>query len=87
MAITGLYLYSSKVFQHIDESIKNGITHPGELEITDINRFFMKNGTAKGITFDCHWADCGTIDALIETSLLTKKWNKGAWLKKKSDIS
>ena len=82
MAITGLYLYSPGVFDMIDKRISNGgYSARGELEITDINRFFMDEGKAKGISFDCHWADCGTIDALIETSLLVKKWQKGPWLK------
>jgi glucose-1-phosphate thymidylyltransferase len=82
MAITGLYFYSSEVFSLIDESIsKGGYSARGELEITDINRFFMETGRAKGIVFDCHWADCGTIDALHDTSVLVKQWHKGQWLK------
>ena len=46
----------------------------------DINRFFMDEGVAKGIHFEGHWADCGTHDALLETSNLMKTWNKGSWL-------
>ena len=42
------------------------------MEITDINRFFMDTGRAKGVVFDCHWADCGTIEALLETSVLVE---------------
>ena len=81
LAITGLYLYTPRVFDIIEESVKiNGYSARGELEITDINRLFMEKGMAKGIIFDKHWADCGTIDALIETSNLVKKWNKGIWL-------
>ena len=82
MAITGLYFYSSKVFELIDKSIREGgYSDRGELEITDINRFFMDTGRAKGVVFDCHWADCGTIEALLETSVLVRNWNKGPWLK------
>ena len=70
-----------KVFELIDKSLElEAYSDRGELEITDINRFFMDQGKAKGILFDCHWADCGTIDALIETSVLVKNWNKGPWL-------
>jgi glucose-1-phosphate thymidylyltransferase len=82
MAITGLYFYSPKVFEHIEKSISDGAySARGELEITDINRFFMDTGRAKGVIFDCHWADCGTIDALLDTSVLARKWDKGPWLK------
>ena len=81
LAITGLYLYTPKVFDIIDRSIEEiGYSERGELEITDINRIFMELGRAKGCRFDCHWANCGTIDALLETSILMKKWGKGHWL-------
>ena len=81
LAITGLYLYSPRVFELIDHSVETiGYSSRGELEITDINRFFMEKGLAKGCHFECHWADCGTIDALLETSNLMKEWNKGRWL-------
>ncbi len=81
LAITGLYLYTPAVFDLIDRTIETvGYSARGELEITDINRFFMERGVAKGCHFDCHWADCGTIDALLETSNLMKKWSNGPWL-------
>ena len=81
LAITGLYFYSSRVFEVIDRSIKeNELLDRGELEITDINRSFMQMGLAKGIEIDTHWADCGTIDALLETSKLMKEWGLGNWL-------
>jgi len=81
LAITGLYLYSPKVFDLIDHSLENvGYSNRGELEITDINRFFMERGLAKGVNFKCHWADCGEIDALLETSNLMKSWKMGRWL-------
>jgi glucose-1-phosphate thymidylyltransferase len=81
LAITGLYFYSPKVFDIIDKSVEEvGYSDRGELEISDINRLFMESGEAKGIEFGCHWADCGTIDALIETSILMKKWGRGRWL-------
>jgi glucose-1-phosphate thymidylyltransferase len=75
MAVTGLYLYSSRVFKLIDRSIETiGYSGRGELEITDINRFFVELDLAKGINFKGHWADCGTIDSLLDTSNLVKQW-------------
>lgn len=81
LAITGLYLYSSQVFKLIDESLDEvGYSARGELEITDVNRFFMQKDLAKGVHFEGHWADCGTIDALLESSMLMKQWDLGPWL-------
>ena len=84
LAITGLYIYTPKVYSMIDEILETtGYSSRGELEITDINRLFMQKNLAKGCHFDSHWADCGTIDALLETSVLMKKWNLGLWLPQK----
>ena len=81
LAITGLYLYSPRVFEVIDRAIKEiGYSDRGELEITDINRLFMEMDRAKGCSFDCHWVDCGTVDALLETSIMMKEWDMGPWL-------
>ncbi len=82
LAITGLYLYKPSVFDLIDEIlITKGYSERGELEITDINRLFMERGLVRGCHFDSHWADCGTIDALLETSILMKEWGNGPWMK------
>ncbi len=82
LAITGLYLYSPSVFSLIDEMIETkGYSERGELEITDINKMYMIRELANGCYFDSHWADCGTIESLLETSILMRKWNLGKWLK------
>jgi len=82
LAVTGLYFYSSRVFEVIEKSIEeNGYSERGELEITDINKTFMEMGLARGIHIESHWADCGTIEALLETSNLMREWNLGNWLK------
>ena len=81
LAITGLYLYTPTVFTLIDEIIDTtGYSSRGELEITDINKLFMKKGLAKGCYFESHWADCGTINSLMDTSILMREWNLGKWL-------
>lgn len=86
LAITGLYMYTPRVFDMIDEILETtGYSNRGELEITDINRLFMMKDRAKGCYFDSHWADCGTIDALLETSVLMKKWDLGPWLPSASE--
>jgi len=84
LAITGLYFYSPRVFDIIDQSKDTiGYSDRGELEITDINRIFTDMGLAKGVNFEGHWADCGTIESLLETSNLMESWGLGPWLKAK----
>ena len=84
LAVTGLYFYSPRVFDLIDESIEVvGPSRRGELEITDINRFYMERDMARGIRFEGYWADCGTRDALLESSTLMKEWGFGPWLRER----
>ncbi len=82
LAITGLYFYSPRVFGMVEETLeKKGYSSRGELEITDVNEAFLELGLSKGIHFTGHWSDCGTIEALHETSNLMKNWNMGQWLR------
>jgi glucose-1-phosphate thymidylyltransferase len=82
LAITGLYFYSPRVYDVIDEVAQEiGYSSRGELEITDINRWFMEQGLTRGVHFDGYWADAGTHDALLEASILMREWNTSPWLK------
>jgi len=86
LAITGLYIYSPRVYDLIEESLHGtGYSDRGELEITAINRLFMERGLVKGLSFDGHWADCGTIDSLLDVSKLMKGWDSGPWLPQEDD--
>ena len=81
LAVTGCYMYSPRVYELIDASEQEmGRSARGELEITDVNRFFMDRGLAKGIHFEGHWADCGTPEALLESGVLMREWDMGPWL-------
>lgn len=86
LAITGLYFYSPRVFEFIDKSEQTtGYSQRGELEITDINRIFTEMNLVRGIDFEGHWADCGSIESLLETSNLMKSWEMGRWLSQIKD--
>jgi glucose-1-phosphate thymidylyltransferase len=64
-AITGLYLYDRQVLD-----IARGLTPSarGELEITDLNRVYLEQGTArlKDLGRGFAWLDTGTHESLIQ---------------------
>jgi len=69
--VTGLYFYDNDVVK-IAHSLKP--SSRGELEITDINKEYLKRGKLKVKLFGrgYAWLDTGTHDALIDASLYVK---------------
>ena len=66
-AVTGLYLYDSKVFSII-KSLKPSAR--GELEITDVNNYYIKNNEMGYSIVNGFWSDAGTFDSLFRASKL-----------------
>lgn len=69
-AVTGLYIYDSKVFDFIAQ-IKP--SDRGELEITDVNNHYAKNGKLKFKKMDGFWRDAGTFETLLEANVFWAK--------------
>ena len=69
-AAVGLYFYKNDVI----DVAKNIIpSERGELEITDVNLFYLKENKLKAHIFDSiFWLDTGTHDALVEASNFIK---------------
>ncbi|MCA9369248.1 MAG: NTP transferase domain-containing protein [Pseudomonadales bacterium] len=60
-AVTGLYIYDNSVV----EKAKNLAPSPrGELEITDINNLYLKEGTLDVAFVEGEWFDTGTFESL-----------------------
>lgn len=64
MAVTGLYLYHSCVYE-IAENLKP--SGRGELEITDVNNAYCKAGAMDAINVNGFWSDMGTPGSMKKT--------------------
>jgi len=74
-AVTGVYMFDASVFDKIKTLVPS---HRGELEITDVNNAYIKEG---GMTFsflDGWWTDAGTFDSLLRAAnLVARSLEKG----------
>lgn len=70
-AVTGLYLYDNRVFDVI-KTLKP--SSRGEYEITDVNNYYINEGTMNFIKAKKFWIDAGTFDSLHQANLLIRKY-------------
>lgn len=69
-AIPGLYLYDTRVI----EAAKNlEPSQRGEVEITDLHKFYLNLGELQVTAFEGIWMDAGTIDSLLEAGNVVKE--------------
>lgn len=69
-AVTGIYMYDSKVFD-IAKTLKP--SRRGELEITDVNNAYLELGELEYSILDGWWTDSGTFDSLLRANMLAAK--------------
>lgn len=73
LAVTGLYIYDSKVFKYIRE-VKPSAR--GELEITDVNNRYIENGELDWAILPGYWNDAGTFNSLFQAGAYWAEKNK-----------
>jgi glucose-1-phosphate thymidylyltransferase len=66
-AVAGIYLYPPDVFRVIKTLKPSG---RGELEITDVNRYFLEQGRLCYSMLHGYWTDAGTMESLATANQL-----------------
>lgn len=70
LAVVGIYIYPPDVFGVIKTLKPSG---RGELEITDVNNYYLKQGRMGSVTLDGYWTDAGTLDSLDHANEIVRK--------------
>jgi len=64
-AVAGIYVYPPDVFEVV-RSLKP--SRRGELEITDVNRYYLEKGRLGWSMLDGYWTDAGTLESLAHAN-------------------
>lgn len=74
-AVTGLYIFDNKVFNFVRKIKPSG---RGQLEITDVNNCYIKEGELGWSELKGFWTDAGTFESLFRANAY--------WAKKKGKV-
>jgi glucose-1-phosphate thymidylyltransferase len=69
-AVTGIYMYDGTVFDKVRELVPS---RRGELEITDVNNAYIREGSMTSAHLDGWWTDAGTFESLLRAANLVAK--------------
>lgn len=81
--VTGIYMYDSRVFNIVRTLKPSG---RGELEITDVNNWYIGDGTLTYDVIDSWWTDAGTFESLAHANKLAKDIDLSGILKRECGI-
>jgi glucose-1-phosphate thymidylyltransferase len=70
LAVIGIYLYDGRVFD-IVKKLKP--SDRGELEITDVNNAYVRNGGMTWEMLEGWWTDAGTFESLMRATILVSQ--------------
>ena len=83
-AVTGIYMYDETVFEKVRLLVPSG---RGELEITDVNNAYIREGTMTHAVLEGWWTDAGTFDSLLRAANLVAETREGAHAEEEPAIS
>jgi glucose-1-phosphate thymidylyltransferase len=66
-AVTGIYMYDATVFDKVRTLVPS---NRGELEITDVNNAYIREGTMTFSWLEGWWTDAGTFESLLRAGNL-----------------
>ena len=69
-AVIGIYIYPPDVFEVIKTLKPSG---RGELEITDVNNYYLKEGRLGSSVIEDYWTDAGTLESLAHANQLVSQ--------------
>ena len=69
-AVSGVYMYDNQVWSVI-KNLKPSLR--GELEISDVNNFYLKQGTMSYEVLGGWWIDAGTFESMLKATNLAAK--------------
>ncbi len=72
-AVTGLYIYDSGIFNVIKTLKPSG---RGELEITDVNNYYINKGIMEYGALRGFWSDAGTFESLLRAGILVQQFRR-----------
>ena len=67
MAVTGVYIYNNEVFEYIRQCKPS---NRNELEISDVNSFYLERSKITYSVLDGWWSDAGTFKSLAKANQL-----------------
>ncbi|QDU84918.1 Glucose-1-phosphate thymidylyltransferase [Planctomycetes bacterium Pla163] len=70
LAVIGIYMYDARVFEVIKTLEPS---ERGELEITDVNNWYIQDASMTYEVLEGWWTDAGTFDSLLRASELVAK--------------
>jgi len=74
-AVTGIYMYDATVFEKVRTLVPSS---RGELEITDVNNAYIREGTMSFSWLEGWWTDAGTLESLLRAGNLVAQSKEAA---------